>query len=232
MEACNILNDLGIDVTDHRTGQALGPSVRPSGNAHPPGGNNVTRNPTGIQQEFNRNSSSYNSSYSHSNHSRNNSNRNKQEHTMPEQEYNDEQLFLLQCKHQLEVLVATGKCKEFIGRNLTFQDLDKIYLQNPNELLRLYRLYETARAAKVNDALSSAALKGYVRLCNYFLPIENSEKLYANLKDDYLLNLELNRWIGYVSNTLGPVIPLLSLGATTISACRLPSEEEEEKKEK
>jgi len=122
--------------------------------------------------------------------------------------------YFLYCKHQLEILIASGKCKEFIGKNLTYNEID---IMKPEDIIKNHKIYEAARCARINDALSETIVKGYSKLCNYVIPIEDEDKLYNELKNDYLVMNELNKWVGYLSFQLGGVMTLLSTGVITFS---------------
>ena len=130
--------------------------------------------------------------------------------------------YYLFCKHQLEILIASGKCKEFIGKNLTYNELD---VMKPESVIKKYKVYDAARCARINDSLSETIVKGYSKLCNYVIPIEDENKLYNELKNDYLIMNELNKWVGYLSFQLGGCMTLLSTSVITFSNLKHPNKE-------
>ncbi len=134
---------------------------------------------------------------------------------------NNEYEYYLYCKHQLEILIATGKCKEFTGKTLTFQELDNM---KPDQIIKNFKIYEAARTARINDAISETVVKGYSKLCNYIIPIENENKLYNDLTNDYLVMTELNKWVGYLSFQLGGIMTLLSTGIITFSNTKITND--------
>jgi hypothetical protein len=87
-------------------------------------------------------------------------------------------------KTELEILVATGKTQDFVGKRLTFNDLDYM---SEKDLLKYYRLYQSALAVRVNDTFSKIIIKSYSTFVGFFLPIEDKEKLYDDLRNDYIL---------------------------------------------
>lgn len=122
--------------------------------------------------------------------------------------------YYLHCKHQIELLIASGKCKEFTGKSITFQELDAM---PQDKIVKLYKVYEESRLARINDSISDGIIKCYSKLCNHVLPIENETKLYNDLKNDYLVMTELQKWVGYLSYQLGGVMTLISTGVITFS---------------
>ncbi len=122
--------------------------------------------------------------------------------------------YYLYCKHQLEILIASGKCKDFLNKNITFQDLDTM---KPEQIIKSFKIYEAARTARINDAISETVVKGYSKLCNHLIPIEDEDKLYNDLKGDYLVMTELNKWVGFLSFRLGGLMTLFSTGVITFS---------------
>jgi len=129
--------------------------------------------------------------------------------------------YYLYCKHQLEILIASGKCKDFIGKNITYQELD---IMKPEQIIKSFKIYEAARSARINDSISDTFVKCYSKLCNNIIPIQDENKLYNELKNDYLIMTELNKWIGYLSYQLGGVMTLISTGVITFSNIKRTTE--------
>jgi hypothetical protein len=118
-----------------------------------------------------------------------------------------------QANDELEILVATGKTTDFIGRQLTSQDLN--YLSE-KEILRYYRVYQDVLAVRVNDTFSKTAVKCYSRLASMLLPIADENKLYEDLRGDYILMNELNRWVGWLSLKAGSLMAVASTSLITV----------------
>ncbi|MCG8431050.1 MAG: hypothetical protein MJA29_07745, partial [Candidatus Omnitrophica bacterium] len=118
-----------------------------------------------------------------------------------------------QAKGDLEILVATGKSKEFTGKQLTFQDLDYM---SEKDLLKYYRIYQSTLAVRVNDTFSKYAVKTYCTLANWLLPIENKDRLYEDLRNDYILQNELDKWTGWLSLKMGGLMAVASTTLITV----------------
>ena len=126
----------------------------------------------------------------------------------------EEYELIMSYKRHLETLVATGKCKEYIGKNFTFDDLDKMSLE---EIEKWYTLYVVAQGKKLTEHLSHSFIKLYTKSCSYFLNIDDEDKLQKDLMDDYMLRNELSRWGGYLALRLGPAMSLISTSLITFS---------------
>ena len=118
-----------------------------------------------------------------------------------------------QAKGDLEILVATGKSKEFTGKQLTFQDLDYM---SEKDLLKYYKIYQSTLSVRVNDTFSKYAVKTYCTLANWVLPIENKDKLYEDLRNDYILQNELDKWTGWLSLKMGGLMAVASTTLITV----------------
>ena len=118
-----------------------------------------------------------------------------------------------QAKGDLEILVATGKSKEFTGKQLTFQDLDYM---SEKDLLKYHRIYQQSLAVRVNDTFSKYAVKTYCTLANWMLPIENKDQLYEDLRNDYILQNELDKWTGWLSLKMGGLMAVASTTLITV----------------
>ena len=146
------------------------------------------------------------------------STRSQQGSTKNEQEQQQQPVTLSeqasQAKQDLEVLVATGKTQDFLKKQLTFNDLDNM---SERELLKYHGIYQTNLALKVNDTFNKIAVKGYTKLVSYFLPIKDTDKLYSDLRNDYILMNELDRWSGWLSLKMGGLMAVATTGLITFS---------------
>jgi hypothetical protein len=61
------------------------------------------------------------------------------------------------------------------------------------ELLKYHRPYQSALAIRVNDSFSKIAIKSYTKLDSFFLPTEDKDKLYEDLRNYYVLMNELDK---------------------------------------
>ena len=119
-----------------------------------------------------------------------------------------------QAKGDLEVLVATGKTKDFLGKILTFQDLD--YMPE-KELQKNHRIYQQALAVRVNDTFGKIAVRAYSKVASWVLPINDEDKLYSDLRNDYILMNELDKWTGWLSLKMGGLMALASTSLITFT---------------
>ena len=117
-------------------------------------------------------------------------------------------------KEHLSLLIARGKTKELIGKNITLTDLDKM---SPKDLEKYYKLYETAQAAKINQAVTNAAINTYTGLCKYLFNANKQqiEKLNTDLKNDFLVTNEIEQWASFLSFKIGGLLPLISASLIT-----------------
>ena len=115
-----------------------------------------------------------------------------------------------QAKQDLEVLVATGKTKDFLNKQLTQQELD---CMSERDLLKYYKIYQTNLALRVNETFSKMAVRGYTKLVGWLLPVKDTEKLYTDLRSDYILMNEIDRWTGWLSLKMGS---LMAVASTTL----------------
>ena len=125
----------------------------------------------------------------------------------------------LQAKGDLEVLVATGKSKEFLGKQLTFNDVDYM---SEKDILKYHRIYQSALAVRVNDTFSKVAVKTYCTLTKWVLPIQDEDKLYHDLRSDYILMNELDKWTGWLSLKMGGLMAVASTSLITMANCASP----------
>jgi len=56
-------------------------------------------------------------------------------------------------KHELKIIVANGTVKDFIGRHLTYEELDSL---SPKQLKKYYQLYTEKKNAMIASSLSDA----------------------------------------------------------------------------
>ena len=72
-------------------------------------------------------------------------------------------------KEHLKLLIARGKTKEFLGKTITYADLDRMSVK---ELEKTYKLYETAQASKINQAVTNTVINAYTQICGMIIKPE------------------------------------------------------------
>ena len=119
-----------------------------------------------------------------------------------------------QAKADLEILIATGKTKDLIGKQLTFNELDNL---SEKDLLKYHRIYQSTLASTINDVFSKNAIKLYSKFASLMIPIDNEEKLYEDLRNDYILTTELDRWTGWLALRMGGLAAVVTTSMLTVS---------------
>ena len=132
----------------------------------------------------------------------------------PQPVYCDTSSDILMYKEHLSLLIARGKTKEFLGKTITFYDLDRM---PPKDLEKYYKLYEAAQASRINQSVTNGFINVYTKVCGMIIKPEpvKLEKLNSDLKNDYLVRDQLEQWTSYLSFKLGPFMPLLSAAMIT-----------------
>lgn len=118
----------------------------------------------------------------------------------------------------LQILVASGRCREFLNKQFTLNDIDNM---TNKDVIKYYKIYESVMSARVSDTVSSTAVHLYSRLCGYFFPIGEVETLESELKNDYILMTNLSKWGGWLSLKMGPAMSLLTAGLITVKNCKI-----------
>ena len=112
-------------------------------------------------------------------------------------------------KEHLSLLIARGKTKEFIGKTITYSDLDKM---SAKDLEKYYKLYEAAQASKINKAVTNGVINAYTQLCNFVIKPDKKQldKLNSDLKNEFLVTNQLEQWTSYMSFKLGGFMSMIS----------------------
>jgi hypothetical protein len=126
-----------------------------------------------------------------------------------------------QTRHgDLEVLIATGKTKDFIGKQMSFIDLDNHF---EKDILKYHRIYQSNMAIKMNDSFGKVAIGSYCHLAGLIIPVNDKEKLYEDLRNYYIVINELDRWIGWLSLRMGGLMIVASTSFMTLNNCDFSS---------
>ena len=59
------------------------------------------------------------------------------------------------------------------------------------------------------------AVRSYTKLVGWLLPVKDTEKLYTDLRSDYILMNEIDRWTGYLSLKMGSLMAVASTSLIT-----------------
>lgn len=112
----------------------------------------------------------------------------------------------------LNIIVSSGRSKEFLGKNITVKELEKMTLE---QIDAYYKIYELSHADKINDNIIEGIIALYSRAVNKLLPIDDVKKLSEDLNNDYILTSELKNITAGVAAVCGKLISVFSLGIIT-----------------
>ena len=79
----------------------------------------------------------------------------------------------------------------------------------------LFIEFQNRYTACVTDSLTENILFGYAKVCNYFYPKINDGQLARELSNNFIINAELKKKIGYFGIFLSPWLALSSLAVLT-----------------
>ena len=117
-------------------------------------------------------------------------------------------------KEHLSLLIARGKTKEFLGKTITYADLDNM---SAKDLEKFYKLYETAQASRINQAVTNGVINAYTKLCGFLMKPDDQQlnKLNNDLKNDFLVTNQLELWTSYLNFKMSPIVSIFSAGLIT-----------------
>jgi len=126
----------------------------------------------------------------------------------------------------LNFVISTGRSKELLGRNVTIKELDEM----STEQIEVYhKIYELNYSEKVSSSLNGAIISLYSYAINKVVPIDDVEKLQADLIDSYILKHELKNITGGLARVGGKLWALAELGLTTTKHIKIwPSQKQAE----
>jgi hypothetical protein len=124
----------------------------------------------------------------------------------------------------LNILISSGRSKEFLGKNITLKDLDSM---TGDQLDAFYKIYELNYADKINSNIINGIVDLYSRAVNRVLPIDDVEKLSQDLKNDYILTSELKNITAGVAAVCGKLMSVFSLGLITFKHLKVQTKPEE-----
>jgi len=96
-------------------------------------------------------------------------------------------------KHELKIIVANGTVKNFIGRHLTYEELDAL---SPKQLKKYYQLYTEKKNAMLAYSLSDSLVDGITILVSKAISIDDIDSYRNDLNNDFLTSNEINHIVG------------------------------------
>jgi len=123
----------------------------------------------------------------------------------------------------LNVIISSGRSKEFLGKVMTLKDLDAM---DNDSIEAYYKIYELNYANKIGDSIITSLIAAYAKVVNKVLPIDDVDKLQEDLNNDYILTSELKNITGSVAATCGKLMSLFSLSFITLKHIKVRSKEQ------
>jgi hypothetical protein len=130
--------------------------------------------------------------------------------------------FLSKQYQNLNIIISSGRSKEFLGREVTIKDLDGM---DEDRLEAYYKIYELNYANKIGESIITTIIGAYVKVVNKVLPIDDVDKLQVDLNNDYILTSELKNITGTIAATCGKLMSLFSLSFITMKHIKIQSKE-------
>ena len=122
----------------------------------------------------------------------------------------------------LNIIISSGRSKEFLGRNVSLKDLDSM---DEDQIEAYYKIYELNYANKIGESIITSIIAAYSKVVNKVLPIDSVENLEEDLCNDYILTSELKNITGSVAATCGKLMSLFSLSFNTLKHIKLRGKE-------
>ena len=120
-------------------------------------------------------------------------------------------------REQLAILVASGNCKEFLGVQLTQEQIKRL---SKKDVEKFFKRYETSLSSKTCEAIVDGFLQLSCRGLAYFLPIDQ-EKLLNNLQKDFMVKGELYVIAGGLYLRYGGYMEAASAALLTLNNLKL-----------
>jgi len=118
----------------------------------------------------------------------------------------------------LNIVISTGRSKQLLGRNVIIKELDEM----SSEQFEVYhKIYELNYSEKVSSSLNGAIISHYSYVINKLVPIDDFEKLQADLIDSYILKHELKNITGGLACVGDKLWALAELGLTTAKRIKI-----------
>ena len=123
-------------------------------------------------------------------------------------------------REQLAILVASGNCKEFLGVQLTQEQIKRL---TKEDVEKYFKRYEASLSSKTCDAIVDTFIQLSCRGLAYFLPLDQ-EKLLNNLKNDFMVKRELYTIAGGLYLRYGSYMAEASAALLTLNNLKLKDE--------
>ena len=131
-------------------------------------------------------------------------------------------------REQLAILVASGNCKEFLGVELTQEQIKRL---SKKDVEKYFKRFETSISSKTCEAIVDGFLQLSCRGLAFFLPLDQ-EKLLNNLKKDFMVKRELYVIAGGLYWRYGGYMAAASAALLTLNNLKLEDENLDENLER
>ena len=131
-------------------------------------------------------------------------------------------------RERLSSVVAGGKSRQFLGRELQLSDIDKM---TPEQIEKLYAKYEARLGASMTKTLGNSFINLYVMGISKYFKIKDEPKLIKDLEEDPFLDNALNTTCCQLYYKYGMFLAPLTTILTTAKHVELKRKEEDTKDE-
>ena len=131
-------------------------------------------------------------------------------------------------RERLSSVVAGGKSKQFLGKELQLSDIDKM---TPEQTEKLYAKYEARLGASMTKTLGNSFINLYVMGVSKYFKINDPPKLIKDLEEDPFLDNALNTTCCQLYYKYGMFLAPLTTILTTAKHVELKRKEEDIKEE-
>ena len=120
-------------------------------------------------------------------------------------------------RENLAILAASGQCKEMIGVELT---QDQIKRLSKKDVEKYFKRYEASLSSKTCGAIVETFLQASAKALCFFLPLDQ-EKFLSGLKNDFIVNRELNLIAGSLYLKYGKYMAAASASLLAANSLKL-----------
>ena len=87
---------------------------------------------------------------------------------------------------------------------------------DPKQIDALWNEYENKYCAAVSESLIDSITYGYARLCKWFKPEIDADKLSKELHDNFIISAEIKKQIGFLGRIIQtPLLAAANIGTIT-----------------
>ena len=110
-------------------------------------------------------------------------------------------------QESLAILAALGTTKEYLGVEMSLGDIKKL---SEKYVEKYFNRYQAVMGKKINGGLVDSSLQFVSKAISLFVPVDDIESLFNDLKNDALVNRELTNFVGLLALKGGRLVALAS----------------------